>query len=316
MRTFREPFSGRLSAIGRGVLFLFLVLPCVLTPALRAGYGGSLSGTISDPSGKALPGAKVTATETSTAVKQSIATDSRGFYAFQSLPVGVYDVDIEATGFGPARRSGIAIDVESRIVVDASLAIGEKTETVTVSASAMHVETADTQMGEVITGQQMTAVPLNGRSYTDLLALQSGVVPVTSLTSDTMQDVGVSAFSPSGDLNPGTISINGQREFANSFVLNGSDVEEDVNMGAAIVPNLDSIAEFRILTGNFDAEYGEFSGGQIDVVTKSGTNEFHGDAFEFLRNTDLDARNYFSPTRGAFDQNQFGGTLRRPDPEE
>ena len=167
-------------------------------------------------------------------------------------------------------------------------------------------------MGEVITGKQMTAVPLNGRSYTDLLALQSGVVPVTSITSDTIQDVGVSAFSPSGDLNPGTISINGQREFANSFVLNGSDVEEDVNMGAAIVPNLDSIAEFRILTSNFDAEYGEFSGGQINVVTKSGTNAFHGDVFEFLRNTDLDARNYFSPTRGAFDQNQFGGTLGGP----
>ena len=149
-------------------------------------------------------------------------------------------------------------------------------------------------------------------AITDLLALQSGVVPVTSLTSDTQQDVGVSAFSPSGDLNPGTISINGQREFANSFVLNGSDVEEDVNMGTAIVPNLDSIAEFRILTSNFDAEYGEFSGGQINVVTKSGNNGFHGNAFEFLRNTNLDARNYFSPTRGAFDQNQFGGTVGGP----
>ena len=127
-----------------------------------------------------------------------------------------------------------------------------------------------------------------------------------------MQDVGATALSPSGDLNPGTISINGQREFANSFIVNGSDVEEDVNMGAAIVPNLDSIAEFRILTNNFDAEYGEFSGGQINVVTKSGTNAFHGDVFEFLRNTDLDARNYFSPTRGAFDQNQFGGTFGGP----
>ena len=95
---------------------------------------------------------------------------------------------------------------------------------------------------------------------------------MTSITSDTVQDVGASVLSPSGDLNPGTISINGQREFANSFIVNGSDVEEDVNMGAAIVPNLDSIAEFRILTNNFDAEYGEFSGGQINVVTKSGTN--------------------------------------------
>ena len=269
-------------------------------------------GTITDPNGAAVPMAKVTATETSTAVKQAISTDGRGFYSFQSLPVGRYDVEVSASGFKPVRRTGVVIDVDSKVVVDASLAIGERTDTVTVTESAAHVETVDTQMGEVITGKQMTAVPLISRSFTDLLALQSGVVPVTSITSNTVQDVGASALSPSGDLNPGTISINGQREFANSFVLNGSDVEEDVNMGTAIVPNLDSIAEFRILTSNFDAENGEFSGGQIEVVTKSGTNAFHGDIFEFLRNTDLDARNYFSPTRGAFDQNQFGGTIGGP----
>jgi hypothetical protein len=245
-------------------------------------------------------------------VKQIVSTDGHGFYVFQGLAVGRYDVEVDASGFKPLRRTGVAMDVNSKVVVDASLVIGERTETVTVTESATHVETADTQLGEVITGRQMTSVPLNGRSYTDLLALQAGVAPVTSLTSDTTQDVGVSAFSPSGDLNPGTVAINGQREFANSFVLNGSDVEEDVNMGAAIVPNLDSIAEFRILTSNFDAEHGEFSGGQISVVTKSGTNAFHGDLFEFLRNTDLDARNYFSPTRGVFDQNQFGGTLGGP----
>ncbi len=127
-----------------------------------------------------------------------------------------------------------------------------------------------------------------------------------------MQDVGATVLDPSGTLNPGTISVNGQREFANFFSVNGSDAEEDVNAGTAIIPNLDSIAEFRIVTSNFDAEYGEFSGGQISVVTKSGSNRFHGTAFDFLRNTDLDARNYFSPTRGAFRQNQFGGTVGGP----
>jgi hypothetical protein len=289
-----------------------VVVVALLGFSLWADGGGSILGTVTDPRGAAVPGAKVTATETATGVRHSAAADARGFYSLQSLPVGHYDVRIEASGFKLLRRTGVAIDVDSKVVVDASLAIGEKTETITVSESATHVETVDTQMGEVVTGKQMTSVPLNGRSYTDLLALQSGVVPITTLTSSTTQDVGVSAFSPSGDLNPGTLSINGQREFANSFVLNGSDVEEDVNMGAAIVPNLDSIAEFRILTSNFDAEHGEFSGGQIDVVTKSGTNAFHGDVFEFLRNTDLDARNYFSPTRGAFDQNQYGGTLGGP----
>jgi hypothetical protein len=289
-----------------------IMLFAALGWTLWAGDGGSLLGTITDPNGDAIPMAKVTATESATGVKNTIATDGRGFYSFQSLPVGRYDVALDASGFKPLRRTGVVIDVDSKVVVDASLAIGDRTDTVTVSESATHVETVDTQMGEVITGKQMTAVPLISRSFTDLLALQSGVIPVTSITSDTVQDVGAAALSPSGDLNPGTISINGQREFANSFVLNGSDVEEDVNMGAAIVPNLDSIAEFRILTSNFDAEYGEFSGGQIEVVTKSGTNAFHGDVFEFLRNTDFDARNYFSPTRGAFDQNQFGGTVGGP----
>ncbi len=265
-----------------------------------------------DPQGAGVLGAKVTAIESSTNSTQTVTTDDHGFYSFQSLPIGLYNLEISARGFKPVLRTGVVIDVNSKVAVDAALVIGARTETITVSESAAHVETVDTQIGQVISGKQMTAVPLNGRSYTDLLSLQAGVAPVTSLTVDTQQDVGVSAFSPSGGLNPGTISINGQREFANSFVLNGSDVEEDVNMGAAIVPNLDSIAEFRILTGNFDAEHGEFSGGQITVVTKSGTNSFHGNAFEFLRNRDLDARNYFSPTRGAFEQNQFGGTVGGP----
>lgn len=291
---------------------LLRIAVCWFGAVLSAFDGGSLSGTIADPAGRAVPGAHVTLTNTATAVTHTAATDNQGLYSFQSLPVGNYTLDADAPGFKPARRTGIAIDIDSKVTLDASLAIGERTDSVTVAESAVHVETADSQKGEIIGAKQMTAVPLNGRSYTDLLSLQSGVTPVTSLTAETQQDVGVSAFSPSGSLNPGTISINGQREFANSFVLNGADVEEDVNMGAAIVPNLDSIAEFRILTSNFDAEHGEFSGGQIDVVTKSGTNTFHGNAFEFLRNTDLDARNYFSPTRGAFNQNQYGATLGGP----
>ena len=241
-----------------------------------------------------------------------MATDDRGFYSFPSLPIGHYDLQITTASFRPYRRTGIIVDVNSALNIDAALQVGEASDVATVVENQLHVDTSSTQMGEIITGAQMTSVPLNGRSYTDLLALQPGVAPVTSITSDTVQDVGASVLSPSGDLNPGTISINGQREFANSFIVNGSDVEEDVNMAAAIIPNLDSIAEFRILTNNFDAEYGEFSGGQINVATKSGTNAFHGDVFEFSRNTNLDARNYFSPARGAFDQNQFGGTVGGP----
>ncbi|MFZ0736763.1 MAG: carboxypeptidase regulatory-like domain-containing protein [Candidatus Acidiferrales bacterium] len=296
---------------GARLLLVVALIPWLAITA-RAGIGGSISGTVKDSSNAVIPKASVTATNTGTGIRQTVATDSKGFYSFPDLPIGHYDLEFESTAFRTYRRTDIVIDANSALIVDAVLELGEKTDTITVSENQVRVETASTQMGEVITGSQMTAVPLNGRSFTDLLALQPGVVPAASITPDTVQDVGASALSPSGDLNPGTISINGQREFANSFLVNGSDVEEDVNMGAAIVPTLDSIAEFRILTSNFDAEYGEFSGGQINVVTKSGTNAFHGDLFEFLRNTNLDARNFFSPTRGAFGQNQFGGTFGGP----
>ncbi|MGB6458711.1 MAG: carboxypeptidase regulatory-like domain-containing protein [Candidatus Acidiferrum sp.] len=277
-----------------------------------AGVGGSISGTVLDASGAAIAKASVTATNTDTGIRQTTLTDDKGFYSFPNLPIGHYEFEVTNAGFQPYHRTGIVIDANGALRIDAVLTVEGTSNSVQIIDTPLLVETVSTQNGEVVSGSEMTAVPLNGRSFTDLLTLQPGVAPATSITSETVQDVGASVLSPSGDLNPGTISINGQREFANSFIVNGSDVEEDVNMGAAIVPNLDSIAEFRILTNNFDAEYGEFSGGQVNVVTKSGTNTFHGDVFEFARNTDLDARNYFSPTRGAFDQNQFGGTFGGP----
>src|ERR1700678_792217 len=293
------------------MILLFVAL-LFLASAARAGVGGRISGTVKDATGAVILKATVSITNAETGVRQLLTTDDNGAFSFLDVQVGRYDLQATADGFRPYQRTGIIGDAKSALKIDAVLEVGARSDAVTVVDNQLHVDTTSTQIGEVITSTQMTAVPLNGRSYTDLLALQPGVVPVTSITSDTVQDVGASALSPSGDLNPGTISINGQREFANAFIVNGSDVEEDVNMGAAIIPNLDSIAEFRIITSNFDAEYGEFSGGQINVVTKSGANAFHGDLFEFLRNTNLDARNYFSPTRGAFDQNQFGGTIGGP----
>jgi hypothetical protein len=280
--------------------------------SLWASVGGRIEGTITDSTGAIVQGAAVTAIDSATGVEQQVKTGQDGAYAFPVLPVGLYAIRVTVPGFKLYERTGIAVDANGALVVNVSLVPGTKAETLTVNDTAVHVDRSSTQMGEVISGRQMTAVPLNGRSFTDLLSLQPGVAPATSITADTVQDVGASFFSPSGSLNPGNISINGQREFANAFIVNGSDAEEDVNMGTSIIPNLDSIAEFRILTNNFDAEYGEFSGGQINVVTKSGSNEIHGNLFEFLRNTDLDARNYFSPTRGAFHQNQFGATLGGP----
>jgi hypothetical protein len=282
------------------------------TAAAWASVAGSVAGTVRDSSGRVLPHAGVTLQEVDTGLSWHVQTDSRGFYTLPVLPVGRYDLRAEAPGFEAYLRNDIVLDTNAALTIDVILQPGTVRQTVTVADNALHIDTTSTQMGQVIEARQMTAVPLNGRSYTDLLSLQPGVAPSSAITSSTVQDVGATILNPSGTLNPGNLSVNGQRETANYFSVNGSDAEEDVNAGTAIIPNLDAIAEFRIVTGDYDAEYGEYSGGQISVVTKSGSNAFHGDAFNFLRNTDLDARSYFSPTRGVFRQNQFGGTFGGP----
>jgi Carboxypeptidase regulatory-like domain len=284
-----------------------------LTTALAwASITGSISGVVTDPSGAVVTGASVVAVDAQTGVRTTATTDAKGFYSLPALPVGTYQVRVSQTGFKSYTRTGLVVDANSALRVDVALQVGTTSENVEVRSDTVHVETETTQLGQVISGKTMTAVPLNGRSYTNLLSLQPGVSPYT--TSDTgTADLG--DRSVDGDLSPGNQSVNGQRETANGFMVNGSNVEEGRNNGAAIIPNLDSIAEFRIITNNFDAEYGNYSGGQVNVVTKSGSNRLHGSGFEFLRNTSLDAKNYFSlPTdpTPVFRQNQFGGTLGGP----
>ena len=292
-------------------LFAGLLLACHAT--LIGAVTGTISGTLKDPSGAAIPGASVTVTNTAQGIQNKTTSDAKGTYAFPSLPVGRYDLQIQAAGFAPARRSGLAVDANSALQVDVTLAMAERTEEVTVSESAAHVETSNTQVGQVVTANQMSTLGLNGRSYTDLLALQPGIVPMSTQQPNSIVMAGASvAIAPSGGLNPGNQSISGQREDANGFMVNGGDVKELMNGGTTIVPNLDSVAEFRVLTNNFNAEFGDYSGGIVNVVTKSGGNSLHGSAFEFLRNTDLDARNFFSPDRSFYRQNQFGGTVGGP----
>src|ERR1700691_3425394 len=303
MRRSEGSVCGPAISTSRALLLVLLLL--VLAPANQAAVGGRIAGTVKDPSGAIVSKAVVTAINAETGVQQSVVTNDTGAYSFPSLPVGHYTLEVAAFGFRLYRRIGITVDVNGALLVDAVLEVGVNQQTVTVQESAIQAEISSTQLGEVIPGRTIAALPLNGRSYTDLLALQPGVLPATTITSLTVQGLGQSVFSPSGDLNPGTLSING-------FMINGADAEETGSMAAAIVPNLDSIAEFRILSANFDAEYGKYTGGQINVITKSGTNQLHGDVFDFLRNTDLDARNYFSPTRGTFIQNQYGGTAGGP----
>ncbi len=289
------------------VMFLLSVAP------VRADTVGTISGTVKDATGSVIPDIAVNIRNVDTSVQQTTKTNGDGFFAFPSLAVGHYEIEITHTGFKPYKRTGLTIDVNTKLQVDVTLELGEQSEQITVSESAVHVETQSSQMGEVVASKQITAVALNGRSYTDLLALQPGIVPMSTQLPDSVVMAGAQvAIAPSGGLNPGNQSISGQREDANGFVVNGGDVKEMMNGGTAIVPNLDSIAEFRVLTNNFDAEYGNYSGGIVNVVTKSGTNQLHGSAFEFLRNTKLDAKNFFSPERNTFQQNQFGGTLGGP----
>jgi Carboxypeptidase regulatory-like domain len=279
----------------------------------RAQTTGSISGTVKDATGSVIPDLAVIARNVDTGVQQNATSNADGFYAFTTLPVGRYEIETFRPGFKPYKRSGLTIDVGTKLEIDITLELGEQSEQITVSDTGIHVEAESTQMGDVVAGSVMTAVGLNGRSFTDLLPLQPGIVPMSTQTPDSVVMAGATvAINPSGALNPGNQSISGQREDANGFLVNGSDAKEEMNGGTSIIPNLDSIAEFRVLTNNFDAEYGNYAGGIVTVVTKGGTNALHGDGFEFLRNTALDARNFFSPEREAFQQNQFGGTLGGP----
>src|SRR5271165_5209757 len=281
-----------------------------------ASITGSISGVVSDKSGAVISGATVVATDTQTGVQTTQNTDAKGFYNLPTLAVGTYNLEIKHAGFKTFRQTGLVIDANSALRADASLDVGSINEKVEVSTEAAQVETQSTQMGEVIEGSKITSVPLNGRNFIDLLTLQPGVSPyqcTSSNCNDTTQGVGADETAVSGDQTNGTQSVNGGRIGSNGFMVNGADAQEGVHNGAAILPNLDSIYEFRIITNNFDAEYGNFSGGQVNVVTKSGTNQFHGDVFEFLRNTDFDAANFFAGgARGDFKQNQFGGTIGGP----
>lgn len=278
----------------------------MLTPVLFAEVTGGIQGTVTDPSGATVPNATVTLKNPETGLDRRVQTDGSGTYQFLSVPVGdQYNLQVEAQGFRTSVQNGIKLLVNQNYRADFKLVVGAVSQTIDVSTSTTQVDTSSTQLGDVIESKKMTGLPLNGRSYIDLLGLQTGVIPVSSDSSQYDRFV-------SGNQTTGQVSVNGQRETSNSFMVNGGDVEESVQNGASIVPTLDSIEEFRLLTDSFNAEYGRFSGAIVNVVTKSGTNDIHGSAYEFLRNEKLDARSYFDQDRGVFKRNQFGGTIGAP----
>jgi hypothetical protein len=300
--------------------FCFVVLSaamfCALTGQLHAKVSAGVSGIVTDASGAVVSGATIQMKDLATGAVESRQTNGDGFYAFVNLQPGHYDLEVSQSGFKPYRQTGIELNVDSAKVLNVTLTVGQVNEKVEVTTDAVQIDTASTQNGEVITERTIVSVPLVTRSYTDLLALQPGVAPVSSgLAGGQGGQFSATGFqfnNVSGDLNAGNLSVNGQRESANGFLLNGTTVQEFAFSGTAIIPNLDSIAEFRIVTNNFDAEYGNYPGGQVNVITKAGTNRLHGSAFEFLRNRSFDATRYFTTVKDDHRQNQFGVTLGGP----
>jgi hypothetical protein len=292
---------------GRYRCICILMLFALLLPNLvRADVTGAILGTVHDRTNAVIVGARVVATNVETNFSKAAITGSDGQYHILALPAGTYRLTAEAAGFQAFTSTGIDVKVNDQLHIDATLDVGSIQHQVTVEASAVQVETESTQLGDVIESAKMLSLPLNGRSYLDLLGLQAGVVPITS--GVVPGDRSVSGMFA----NPGNLSVNGQRETSNAFLVNGGDVSEGRNLGAGLIPNLDSIEEFRLITNSFDAEYGKFSGAVMNAITKSGTNGFHGDAFEFWRNNAMDARNFFDPTNAELRQNQFGYAVGGP----
>src|ERR1700694_1717667 len=287
---------------------LLVVLAIIFSPsALRADVTGSILGVVHDRTQAVVAGARIVATNVQTNFKLETISAADGAYQTLAVPAVNYKLHPTAAGFQQYTATDIDLKVNDQLRIDIALEVGSVQQEVSVSANAVQVETESTQLGDVIESKKMLSLPLNGRSYLDLLGLQAGVGPVPPGTMQ--QDRPVSGGYST---NVGNLSVNGQRETANAFLVNGGDVSEGRNLGAGLIPNLDSVEEFRLITNSFDAEYGKFSGAVMNTITKSGTNGIHGTVFEFLRNDKFDARNFFDPTKAELRRNQFGYAIGGP----
>lgn len=296
---------------------ILLASVCLLAPlAARAQFeNGSIVGTVRDSSGAAVPGATVTVTNRATSVVSTRSSNDSGAYEVPELRVGEYNVLITHAGFADARASDISVSIGGRQRIDLTLKIGEATTTVEVSGVSLQVETDTSQRDQTITQQQSEALPILNRNYSDLLGLVTGVrqAPSAATTS-----------SINSLVRQGAYNVNGQRSMFNNFLLDGMDNNAygESNQGfdnqtIAIPP--DSVAQFSVVTNNESAEYGRSSGATINVASASGTNQFHGTAYEFIRNTVLNAAGFFKPTQGnipfrkpTFNRNQYGINLGGP----
>jgi hypothetical protein len=261
---------------------------------------GTIRGTVKDPSGLVVAGAKVTITLQETKVTRTVTPDDSGAYEFPAQPVGHYNLTVETPGFKKYLQVDIEVTLGHVVQIDPSLQLGAVTEEVTTTASAPLVETTSTQLGAVMNDTAISQLPLNTRDTYQLLQLQPGV----------QSQLGSNLFY--GSDRPGVVSVNGGRGRSNNYMVNGGDANDAFVNLPAVQPSPDAIEEFRVITNTFDAEYGRNSGAVVNVVTKSGTNDWHGDAFEFFRNKVLNARGFFDTVKPDSKQNQFGGTIGGP----
>ena len=268
-----------------------------------------LRGSVTDATGAAIPGALITLSpDSSVAATVTVKSSAAGTFEACDTPAAGYTARIAAEGFAALSQH---IDLPGKALTIV-LHVAGATDEATVTAGEtdkVEVDPSAIGTGLALSQKQLADIPLNGRSFTDTLAIAPGVVPISSAQPNAVVMSGVASTPPSGDLDIGALSVSGQRETSNAFRVNAANVQEDVNMGLAIVPTIDSIADLQVLTSAMDAQYGNQSGGQILVTTKSGTDTLHGSAYDYFRNTALDARNFFSLTRAPFHQNQFGGTI-------
>ncbi|MGB8474057.1 MAG: carboxypeptidase regulatory-like domain-containing protein [Candidatus Acidiferrum sp.] len=290
----------------------FLMSLCVFaltaSPALFAQANGSFSGTVLDKSGSAISGATVTATSQSTGVSRLASTDDAGHYLIPLLPVSIYTVRVEYKGFQTAESKDLRLQVDEARELDFTLVPSSVSTQVEVSASAVAVETTNPSLGQVITSQEVAQLPLNGRNFVQLATLTPGATtesnPNSFFTAGTDSEVATrGSFS---------LSVGGSRPNSTDWLLDGVDNNELTAGGIGTFSSIDDIQEFKVLTYNYSAQYGTRAGPTVLVTTKSGSNQFHGSLFEFLRNTSLDAKSFFATTPEKFNLNQFGGSIGGP----
>jgi hypothetical protein len=298
-----------------GALVSALLTVCFITPApARAQVAGAtLSGTVTDASGAVIPGARVSIKNTATGVSTEVTANSEGFYTAPNLLPGSYDLTISASGFATHVQSGITLTVGQQLQLNFTMQVGQATQKVEVTGAAPAVQLATSTISANVNATTVRELPLNGRDWASLATLQPGVASVR--TQENVNQVGAQARGLGMQM-----TITGNRPTQNSYRLNGIIINDYSNAGPGSVlgQNLgvDAVQEFSVLTSNYSAEYGYTSGGVINAITRSGTNQFHGSAYEFLRNDALDAANFFTNAGGqqkpAFRRNQFGGSAGGP----